>query len=1049
MRKAWRFVALGLLGIYSLDRPWASSAALAVPFAPPSGPPSALPGGPRPGPANAPRGSARVAEASPMEVVLSAGAAFGEVAISRDGRRIAWMERLFDAAGHPTGRAALRTLALGESPSGASAPSVPRVPETIALPGDGASSLAFSPDGRRLAFLAADGRSSQAQIWVADATPSAQRPGGKPRASDARRLTSFSGQLSDLRWLPDGSGLTALAIEGRLDAAGPLAARPRDAGLVGSHLDVQRIARFDASTGALRWASPADLFVYEYDASPDGTAFVGSAARGDGDAKWWVAKLYRFDAAQATEIYAPKHQVASPRWSPDGRQVAWIEGLMSDAGATGGDVWLLTLGPAGAEASERPAARNLTPGLPSSPAWLAWSGAGRLTWVENVSGSTGISTLDVSTGRIESRFRAAESLTAGSGPGIALSVDGTRGAAIRHSFTSPPEIWAGEIGAWRQVTARNATIRPLWGEPKDLRWKSDGLEIQGWLLAPPPPPSPESPAGGSRPVKRRPLVVMVHGGPSSSFHPAWPTTAGILANAGFYVLMPNPRGSYGAGAEFQAGNYRDFGYGDLRDIERGIDAAVAAAPPEAPIDPGRVGIFGWSYGGYMAMWAVARSDRFAAAVAGAGIANWQSYAGQNRIDDWLVPFFGATIEEDPWIYARSSPINFITHAKTPTLVLQGERDSEVPAPQGYEFWKALRRLGVPSELYIFADQGHRLSPQGERERYDQTLGWFRRWLPDPPDLLAVVNKSDASVDLVDPSTGRSRATIPTGNGPHEAAISPNGTTLVVSDYGTRAQPGSSLTVIDLASRRVVSTVDLGAPKKPHGLAWLGDDYLAVTGEGAGELLIVKPGDGAVVRAVPTGQEISHMVAVIPDGSRAFVANIGSGSVTAIDLRSGKKLKDLPTGAGAEGIAFRPETREIWVTNREADTLSVIDADRLEVVATLPCPGFPIRIAFSPRGARALVTAAKSGEVVAFDPQARTEIARKKLAVGVVADAKARLFGDRFSDSPAPVGLLFAPSGRRAYVAATQSDRVIEIDTESLDVVRVIETGREPDGMAVR
>lgn len=1017
MQRKWRLGALGLLGIWF----------------------SVLPVGAA---ASTPPASTRPAIA-PIEAALHAGTAFLDVAIAPDGRRVAWVEALLDADGRPSGKMALRTVALAAAASEGTSPTTPT---TIDLPGAVAVAPAFSPDGRRLAFLADEGRTSQLQIWLADLSPPlAAGKKGAASGPTPRRLTSFAGQLADLRWLPDALGLTALAIEGRLEAAGPLAAHPRDAGLVGEHPDVQRIARFDAATGALRWASPPDLFVYEYDASPDGSAFVATAARGEGDAKWWVAKLVRFGADQPAGqvLHETKLQMAMPRWSPDGRNVAWLEGLMSDASSTGGDVWTLALA-AAPEVNEgghpAAAARNVTPGLASSPAWLDWSGPDRLLWLENVAGSTGISTVDLATGRIESRWRAAESLVlAGGSPGLALAADGKTSAVIRHSFEHPPEIWAGEIGSWRQMTKRNVDVHPLWGEAKDLRWTSDGFEIQGWLLAPSHP----------QPGKRQALVVLVHGGPSASHRPGWPSTAGVLADAGFYVLMPNPRGSFGYGTAFQAANFKDFGYGDFRDIERGVDAAVANAPKEAPIDPARVGIFGWSYGGYMVMWAVAKSDRFAAAVAGAGISNWQSYAGQNRIDDWLVPFFGATVEDDPWIYARSSAITFVSHAKTPTLLLHGERDSEVPAPQGYEFWKALRRVGVPTELYIFADQGHRLNPAGERERYDRTVNWFRRWLVEPAETLAIVRKSDASVDLVDPATGRSRATLPTGNGPHEAAISPDGATLVVSDYGTRAEPGSSLTVIDLATRRVVSNVDLGAPKKPHGLAWLGTQYLAVTAEGSGELLIVNPREGKVVRAVSTGQEISHMVAVTPEGNRAFVANIGSGSVTVIDLQTGQKLKDIPTGAGAEGIAFRPGTREVWVTNREADTLSVIDADRLAVIATIPCPGFPIRIAFSPRGLRALVTATKSGEVVAIDPVHKRETIRKKLDLSVVAEAKDRLFGDRFADSPAPVGLLFDPSGRRAYVAATQSDRVIEVDTESLDVVRVIETGREPDGMAVR
>ncbi|MEP7012980.1 MAG: alpha/beta fold hydrolase [Acidobacteriota bacterium] len=1014
MQRNWRLGALGLLGTWLAVLPVG-----AADPKPPIAPHPAI---------------------DPIEAALHAGTGFRDVAIAPDGRRVAWVEALLDADGRPSGKLALRTAVLSaDSPE-----TSPPTPTTIDLPGDAAAVPAFSPDSRRLAFLADDGRSPQLQIWLADLAPSpaAGKKGGTSRPA-VRRLTGFAGQLADLRWLPDGLGLTALAIEGRMDAAGPLAAHPRDAGLVGDHPDVQRIARFEAANGALRWVSPADLFVYEYDASPDGSAFVATAAHGEGDAKWWVAKLMRFDATAPAGrvLYEPKVQIAMPRWSPDGRNVAWIEGLMSDAGSTGGDVWTLPLDTSsGNEGTQRPAARNLTPGFAASPAWFAWSSPDRLLWVENIAGSTGISTVELATGRIESRWRGAESFVlAGGAIGLSLAADGKTSAMIRHSFEHPPEIWAGEIGGWRQITRRNAGVHPLWGAAKDLRWTSDGLDIQGWLL---PPLHPE-------PGKRQAMIVLVHGGPSSAHHSGWPTIAGVLAEAGFYVLMPNPRGSFGSGAAFQAANFKDFGYGDFRDIERGVDAAVANAPKAAPIDPGQVGIFGWSYGGYMVMWAVAKSDRFAAAVAGAGISNWQSYAGQNRIDDWLVPFFGATVEEDPWIYARSSPITFVSHAKTPTLMLHGERDSEVPAPQGYEFWKALRRLGVPSELYIFPDQGHRLNNEGERERYAQTVGWFRRWLVEPAETLAIVRKSDASVDLVDPATGKSRATIPTGNGPHEAAISPDGTTLVVSDYGTKAEPGSSLTVIDLATRSVVKKVDLGAPKKPHGLAWLGPQYLAVTAEGSGELLIVKPREGQIVRAVATGQEISHMVAVTPEGNRAFVANIGSGSVTVIDLGTGQKLKDIPTGAGAEGIAFRPGTREVWVTNREADTLSVIDADRLTVIATVPCSGYPIRIAFSPRGLRALVTATKSGEVVAIDPVRKRETLRKKLDLSVVAEAKDRLFGDRFANSPAPVGLLFAPSGRRAYVAATQSDRVIEIDTESLDVVRVIETGREPDGMAVR
>jgi acylaminoacyl-peptidase len=131
----------------------------------------------------------------------------------------------------------------------------------------------------------------------------------------------------------------------------------------------------------------------------------------------------------------------------------------------------------------------------------------------------------------------------------------------------------------------------------------------------------------------------------------------------------------------------------------------------------------------MTMWAVTQTDRFAAAVAGAGIVSWQSYYGQNRIDKWMLPYFGASVYDDPWIYERSSPITFIKNVKTPTLVLHGERDAEVPAPQGYEFWHALKTLGVPTQLVIYPDEGHRIArPEHVRDLSRRMVAWFEKYL---------------------------------------------------------------------------------------------------------------------------------------------------------------------------------------------------------------------------------------------------------------------------------------------------------------------------------
>jgi dipeptidyl aminopeptidase/acylaminoacyl peptidase len=320
-------------------------------------------------------------------------------------------------------------------------------------------------------------------------------------------------------------------------------------------------------------------------------------------------------------------------------------------------------------------------------------------------------------------WKGAEGIHAfGNFPNFAVSTDGKFAAAERSTYETPPEIWAGPIGEWRQLTSNNAAQSPSWGKAQSLEWTSDGFKIQGWLL---PPRQVES-------GKRYPLVVLIHGGPSSATMPEWPASFGMsraiiaaLSSRGYYVLLPNPRGSYGQGEDFTRANVKDFGGGDLRDIMAGVDAAIA----KYPIDAARLGVTGWSYGGYMTMWTVTQTNRFRGAVAGAGIANWQSYYGQNLIDQWMIPFFGASVYDDPAVYEKSSPIHFIKNAKTPTLIIVGERDAECPAPQSYEFWHALRTLGVPTQLVVHSAEGHLyVKPENQVDRLDRTVAWFDKYL---------------------------------------------------------------------------------------------------------------------------------------------------------------------------------------------------------------------------------------------------------------------------------------------------------------------------------
>ena len=189
-----------------------------------------------------------------------------------------------------------------------------------------------------------------------------------------------------------------------------------------------------------------------------------------------------------------------------------------------------------------------------------------------------------------------------------------------------------------------------------------------------------------------------------------------------------------------------------------------------PVDPQRVGITGWSYGGFMTMFAVTQTNRFKAAVAGAGLSNWQSYYGENSIDQWMIPYFGASVYDDPAVYAKSSAINYIKQAQTPTLVVVGDRDGECPAPQSFEFWHALRDEHVPTQLVVYPNEGHGfVNPEHRRDVMDRAVEWFAKYMPAASAIaqtpvrypltraLLAIRRASESIEVHGNLKGRSRA----------------------------------------------------------------------------------------------------------------------------------------------------------------------------------------------------------------------------------------------------------------------------------------------------
>jgi len=316
------------------------------------------------------------------------------------------------------------------------------------------------------------------------------------------------------------------------------------------------------------------------------------------------------------------------------------------------------------------------------------------------------------------------------------------------------------------------------------------------------------------------------------------------------------------------------------------------------------------------------------------------------------------------------------------------------------------------------------------------------------ESLLVVNKSDSSLSILDAGSGKTRFTVPVDDGPHEVEMLGDGRVAAVSSYGRRDAPGRFVSLVELGTGKVVMRIDLGEGARPHGLKALSDGRLLVTTEGKKELAVVSPRDGKVTARYPTGRDVSHLVAASPDGKRAFVSSLSPGSVTVIDLQTGKVIKDIPTGKGAEGIDVTPDGREVWVANRDANTITVIDVKMLAPVFTIPASEFPIRVKITPDGRSALATFTGTGDVRVYDTATRVEKARIPLGRDAVEGSENRVFQKRFGTSSAPVGLLISPDGKRAFVSAAHADVVAVIDLERNRVDDAWVAGKEPDGLAM-
>lgn len=311
---------------------------------------------------------------------------------------------------------------------------------------------------------------------------------------------------------------------------------------------------------------------------------------------------------------------------------------------------------------------------------------------------------------------------------------------------------------------------------------------------------------------------------------------------------------------------------------------------------------------------------------------------------------------------------------------------------------------------------------------------FAQPVREPGDYILILNKSGNTAWQLDAETGSKVAEYATGTAPHEVAISPDQQLAAITNYGGR-NAGNTLTVINLVERRVAGTIDLGSYRRPHGIQWFDDGQrVIVSVEAQQAVAIVNVETGTVESTIKTGQDVSHMVELGRGEQRVFVSNIGSGSVSVLNLQEPTLVKNIPTGEGAEGITLANRGDEVWVTNRAANSISVIDTESLEVTDELESSDFPIRAEVSPDNRFVAVSNARSSDISVFDP-----VSKKKIVT-----VSTRTEG---SDNGVPIGMTFSSDSSTLYVANSEADRVVVIDTKQWKVTGTFKTGETPDGIA--
>lgn len=585
------------------------------------------------------------------------------------------------------------------------------------------SSPAWSPDGTMVAFMS--DRSDKQQIYVI-----------RIAGGEAEAVTSADdGVGGTFAWSPDGRRIAYTVSDPKSDEWKDRDKKYGEFDIVDADQRLAHLWVIDLADRKPKRVTKGDFTVGSIDWSPDGTriAFdhrINGDPSNSGSADISVVTLTSGEVRPLVTLGGPDTR---PLWSPDGAQIVFESAMGSATYYSYENRYVAVVSAAGG------APKNVSSRFDEVPSLIGWAkdgiyfSASERTWVY-------LFRLDPATG-------VATKLTPGPEwimTGVSLTADASTAAFAASGPAQFPEVFVAPLAtmAARKLTDMTAQVA-AWPQPKPevITWRStDGTVIEGVLHKP----------ANFQTGRRYPLLVVVHGGPTATSRPVpFASTStypiDIWLNKGALILEPNYRGSAGYGEKFRSLNIRNLGVGDAWDVLSGIDRLVAVGLA----DNDRVGVMGWSQGGYISAFLTTHdSTRFRAVSVGAGISNWVTYYVNTDIHPFTRMYLKATPWDDPKVYADTSPMTYIRRAKAPTLIQHGELDRRVPIPNAYELYQGLQDQGVPTKLIVYKGFGHGLTkPKAHRAAIEHNLEWFGKYIwgenppapPTPVPLAGVTN----------------------------------------------------------------------------------------------------------------------------------------------------------------------------------------------------------------------------------------------------------------------------------------------------------------------